>query len=43
MWHNMTCVITKVGWNDDYDEMKDWTEDMDEWKLSLAEILHEEY
>ena len=43
MWHNMTCVITKVGWNDDYDEMEDWTEAMEMWKLNLAKLLHEKY
>jgi len=39
----MTCVITKVGWNDDYDKMEDWTEAMEMWKLNLAKLLHEKY
>ena len=43
MWHNMTCVVTKVGWNDDYDEMKDWTDEMEMWKENLAKLIHQKY
>ena len=33
----MIAVITKVGWNIDYDEIEEWEEEMNEYKKNLQQ------
>ena len=40
LWGGMTCIITKVSFNDDdHDEVKDWIHEMEEWKKNLSKEI----
>ena len=40
----MTCIITKVSFNDDdHDEVKDWIDEMEEWKKNLSKEISQKY
>ena len=39
----MIAVITKVGWNVDYEEFEEWEEEMNMYKDNLAEEFKKRY
>ena len=43
MWENMIAIVTKVGWNEDHEEMQDWIDEMETYKKELGELLQAKY
>ena len=43
MWDNMMCIVTKVSWNEDYEQLQDWIDEMEKWKNELGELLRAKY
>ena len=35
IWTSMIAVITKLKWNVDYDDIRDWIKAMEKWKDGL--------
>ena len=43
IWTSMIAVITKVEWNVDYDDMRDWIKAMEKWKDGFRTELIKHY
>ena len=43
IWSNLIAVITKVGWSNDYEDIDEWTKEMDEWKDALLKEFNKRY
>ena len=42
-WQNMTVVITKISWSNDYGKLSEWQEEMDTWIKGLHDKFIERY
>ena len=43
IWTSMIAVITKVEWNVDYNDMRDWIKTMENWKDGLRKEFIKHY